>query len=163
MDEFSDLEKKIYDALIDNKQNEVSQRVRNIEELLSRAGTYTVKLPDSNEMLDRFQRMEQQKIIKLNRSSSMNKKIIFIIGAAAVIFLGLFLAMGNGDKPKEPQMATSGEMKAKVTFVVGDVKVKSNSGDAGVKPEVGTFLAANQMLFTGDKSTLVFYLLLHFL
>ena len=153
MDEFSDLEKKIYDALIDNKQNEVSQRVRNIEELLSRAGTYTVKLPDSNEMLDRFQRMEQQKIIKLNRSSSMNKKIIFIIGAAAVIFLGLFLAMGNGDKPKEPQMATSGEMKAKVTFVVGDVKVKSNSGDAGVKPEVGTLLAANQMLFTGDKST----------
>ncbi len=153
MDEFSELEKKVYDALIDNKPNEVSQRVQNIEELLSRTGTYEVSLPDSNEILDRYQKIEQQKIIKMNRSNGMNKKIIYILGAAAVIFLGLFLAMGNGDKPKEPQVATPGELKAKVTFVVGDVKVKSNSSDAGVKPEVGALLATNQMLITGDKAT----------
>ena len=153
MEEFSELEKKVYDALIDNKPNEVSQRVRSIEELLSRTGTHTIEFLSSSEILDKFQKMEQQKIIKLDRSNGMNKKIIYILGAAAVIFLGIFLAVGNGDKPKEPQVATPGDLKAKVTFVVGDVKVKSNPGDAGVKPEVGALLTTNQMLFTGDKST----------
>ena len=153
MEEFSELEKKVYDALIDNKPNEVSQRVRSIEELLSRTGAHTIEFPTSSEILDKFQKMEQQKIIKLDRSNGMNKKIIYILGAAAVIFLGIFLAVGNGDKPKEPQVATPGELKAKVTFVVGDVKVKSNPSDAGVKPEVGALLTTNQMLFTGDKST----------
>ena len=42
MDEFSELEKQVYDALIDNKQNEVSDRVRFIESLISQAKHFLI-------------------------------------------------------------------------------------------------------------------------
>jgi hypothetical protein len=87
MEEFSELEKKVYDALIDNKPNEVSQRVRSIEELLSRTGTHTIEFLSSSEILDKFQKMEQQKIIKLDRSNGMNKKNnLHIRGSSSNLF-----------------------------------------------------------------------------
>ena len=152
MDEFSELEKKVYDALIEGKQNEVSDKVRTMQELLSRSGTYSVSLPDKNEILDRYQKLNEQKIIKMNWARNMNKKIIYILGAAAILVLGLFLGLKQGDKPKE-QVAL-GELKAKVTFVMGDVKLKSNGSDSGVKPEVGALLSSGQILVTGDKATI---------
>jgi hypothetical protein len=151
MDEFSELEKKVYDALIDNKQNEVSDKVRFIENLLSQSKSYSVSLPNSDEILDRYQKLNEQKIIKMNWARNMNKKIIYILGAAAVLIFGLFLGLKQGDKPKE--QVASGELKVKVSFVVGDVKLKSRSNDAGVKPEVGALLATGDTLFTGDKAT----------
>jgi hypothetical protein len=152
MDEFSELEKKVYDALIDNKQNEVSDQVRSIGELLSKSRNHSVSFPDSSEILDKYQKLDQQKIIKMNWARTMNKKIIYILGAAALIFIGLFVSLNKGeDKPKEEVAA--GEMKAKVTFVIGDVKVKSTSGEMTGKPQVGAFLASGQVLITGDKAT----------
>lgn len=153
MEEFSDLEKKVYDALIENQNNEVSSKVQRLNDLLSRPASYSVLLPESKDIIDKYYKSTEQNIVKLNRGSFMNKKIIYILGAAAVVLLGIFLTVGNGDKPKEPQMA-AGELKAKVTFVLGDVKVKSNSSDEGTKPQVGNFLTTGQMLLTGDKAAI---------
>lgn len=152
MDEFSELEKKVYDALIEGKQNEVSDKVRTIQELLSQSGTYSVSLPDKNEILDKYQKLNEQKIIKINWVRNMNKNIIYSLGAAAVILIGLFLGLNTGDKQKEQVVA--GELKAKVTFVMGDVKLKSSANDSGTKPEVGTLLSAGQTIVTGDKATI---------
>ena len=75
MDEFSELEKKVYDALIDNKQNEVSDRVRFIESLISQAGSYSISLPSSDEMVDRYQKLNEQKIIKMNLKTQPIKNL----------------------------------------------------------------------------------------
>ncbi|MBK8394724.1 MAG: FecR domain-containing protein [Leptospiraceae bacterium] len=152
MDEFSELEKKVYDALIDNKQNEVSEKVHWIESMLSQSRADSVSLPDSNEMLDRYQKLNQQKIIKINWARNMNKKIIFTLGAAAVVLIGLFLGLRNGDTPKN--QVTSNEIKVKITFVIGDVKLKSETNAVGVKPEVGALLSNGDTLITGEKSTI---------
>jgi hypothetical protein len=151
MDEFSELEKKVYDALIDKKQNEVFDQVQSIQELLSKSRKYSISLPDSNEILDEYQKLNQQKIIKMNWARTMNKKIIYSLGAAALILIGLLLFINKGDKPKV-QLAI-GELRAKVTFVAGDVKIKSVPSEAGKKTELGAFLSSNQILVTGDKST----------
>ncbi|HMV41354.1 MAG TPA: FecR family protein [Leptospiraceae bacterium] len=153
MEEYSEFEKKVYDALIDRKNNEVSTKVQRLNDLLSKPGEYSVSLPDSKEILDRYYKSNEQNIVKLNRGSFMNKKIIYILGAAAVVLLGIFITVGNGDKPKDPQVA-AGELKAKVTFVLGDVKVKNSISEEGVKPQVGNYLTTGQLLFTGEKAAI---------
>lgn len=151
MDDFSELEKKVYEALFDNKQNEVYNSVKELEKSLSSSWTSSIDLPDSNEILGIFKQKQQQKIIKMNWTRNMNKKIIYILGMAALVLIGLFLVLNTGDKPKE--QVASNDHKAKVTFVMGDVRLKSNSTDEGVKPELGALVSASQILKTGDKST----------
>lgn len=154
MDEFSELEKKVYDALIDNKQNEVSEKIRFVEEILSRSREHSISLPTSDEILSRYQQLNEQKIIKLNWARNMNKKIIYILGAAAIVLLGLFFGLNTGKNESNGQVASTGELKVKVSFVVGDVKVKTATNTSGIKPEVGAFLATGDTLVTGDKATI---------
>jgi hypothetical protein len=147
---YTEFEKKIYAALFQNEQNEYKDKIDRINEVLSKDETSSMKLPSSEEFLIQYEKFNKGNKFNTKQVNTMNKKILMALGAAAIIGVVGFFGLSQG---KKTEQANGTELKVKVSFVIGDVKVKTNLADAGSKPEVGSYLAKNQILITGEKGT----------
>ncbi len=148
-EEYSDYEKKVHDAIFENSQNEYSDEIKKLNRLFANEIKISSKLKSKDEFIEEFDK------VKIFKKS--NTKVIYmnkvLIGAAAAVILLVGGYFGFASSKQEVQVSNQNELKAKVVFVIGDVKVKNNLNDAGTKPEVGVLLSKNQILITGEKGT----------
>lgn len=153
MSEFNEDEKKIYESLFEGKQNELSKEINFLQKTLKNSRSHSVEMGSFEDAMN--YKKEEDKILTF-RAKNMNKKIMAILAAAALILLAVFVGLNqNSDKPKNTIAENSDrkEIKVKVSFVAGDVKVKSSESDQGKKPAVGDVLSSNQTITTGDKAS----------
>lgn len=149
IEEYSDYEKKIHEAIFENSQNEYSEDIKKLNSLFANEIKISSKFKSSDEFIQEFEKVKSLK--KSNtKVNSMNK---ILIGAAAAVILIVGGYFGFASSKQEVQVSNLNELKAKVVFVIGDVKVKNNLNEAGTKPETGSLLTKNQILITGDKGT----------
>ena len=146
--EYSELEQKVHEILIENKTNELKSQVDLIQSFISKPNFNEEKIPNTEEFLKKY---ESHNSIKKKKGglTIMNNKIIIAAAAAVLIAVGVFFSIDKS-APKQEQ-ASSNELKVKLTFVIGDVKLKLNPADAGKKPEIGTLLSQEHVLITGNN------------
>jgi hypothetical protein len=146
--EYSELEKKVHEILIENKSNELKSQVDFIQSIISKPNFNEDKIPSTEEFLKRY---ESHNSIKNKKGglTFMNNKIILAVAAIVLAAVGVFFSLDKS-APKQDQ-ASSNELRVKLTFVIGDVKLKLNQTNAGKKPEIGTLLSKEHVLITGSN------------
>ena len=149
IEEYSDYERKIHDAIFENSQNEYSEDIKKLNGLFAKDIKISTKFKSSDEFIQEFEKVKNLKKSH-TKVNSMNK---ILIGAAAAVILIVGGYFGFASSKQEVQVSNQNELKAKVIFVIGDVKVKNNLNEQGTKPETGVLLTKSQILITGEKGT----------
>lgn len=149
MNEFNEEEKKIYEILFEGKENELSEKVNFISNAISRENIPDKKFLSKEEFVNNY--------LKENRKGQvmfMNPKKYIILAAAALIAIAVTITIfQSGNEEKSVVVSKVKNLNAKVTFVAGDVKVKSNINAQSFIPKVGALLNSSHIIITGDKAS----------
>jgi hypothetical protein len=147
MNDLNEKEKKLHEAIFEGKENEYSSGVFALNKLFSKKNEINREFPPFELLLNS---VEQEKKIIQFRKKTMNKKIISILGAAAILILGVIVAVINSGSKEQVAQASK---DARITFLMGDVKIKAASGSENTKPKIGTLVAMNDVVITSNKAT----------
>ncbi|HMV80153.1 MAG TPA: FecR domain-containing protein [Leptospiraceae bacterium] len=147
MEELNEAEKKIKDAL-DGMSNEYTGKVKTVNQALGKKFAYKREFPEFDSLLS--DESKQSQILEF-RKKTMNKKIIYILSAAAVLLGGVFAAITFKDGSGKGDEKNKVSQEAKVTFVSGNVTVKTSDGKE-TKAAVGTVIPITASIITANKS-----------
>lgn len=146
--EFTSEEQKIYNALFQNEENEYSEIISLFRKTFSKKISVNREFPDVKQLY----LVKSNNIIHLERKTTMNKKISIILAAAAILVAGLAFTIFQS-KSTTKQKPEEVALEAKIIFVTGEVTLKDETGKNKPKPTVGTVLGVNDIIVTGNKST----------
>ncbi|MDX1960487.1 MAG: FecR family protein [Leptospiraceae bacterium] len=142
MNEWNEREQKLYDAIFEKKQNEFSTQVNSLQKIFSK------KIESDREFPD-FELLIKEQGNK-NRTKTMNKKLISILGAAAIFLIGVAIAVfTSGEKTQVAAISK----EAKLTFISGNVRIKTSTGQEVTSPKVNMLVAMNDTIITSNKAT----------
>ncbi|MBE7413421.1 MAG: FecR domain-containing protein [Leptospiraceae bacterium] len=138
--EFSEIERLVFRSVIQNEENELSESIRSIQKKITKEKQKSISIPEN------FSAILQNKKTK-NTFYILNFKNMAIgLGAAAMIAIAVkYSWFQNEGKPQQV-------FSAKVTFLTGEVYLKSSATKDFVKLENGSEIYENQTIITKGQS-----------
>jgi hypothetical protein len=121
-EEFSDYEKKIHEAIFEGNLNEFSDEIKKLNHLFSTEFKISKKLKSQDEFMIEFEKLKNLK--KSNSQGNSMNKVLIGVAAAVILLIGGYFGFASKN---EVQVVSQNELKAKVVFVIGDVKVKNQN------------------------------------
>ncbi len=147
--DYSDFESKIHRSVFQNEENELSPAVGHLQRILSKGKKPVVTIPAE------FAEILQKE--KIHSQSGMFNFKNIAIGLSAVAAISIAVRIfwhGSVNENEKSQKLFS----AKVTFLNGEVFLKSASTKDAVKLENGAEVYENQTIVTKDKSAIDLWL-----